>query len=413
MNLYNIANQKLFSFCLIAFSLYLNAQTPISFEEAYQKAMENNLTLKNALLKKDFQATLKDSYKGIDPLNISVEYGQINSAYTDNKLSISQNFRFPSVYTKQKNVLLEEWKSSLLNIDFNQWQIKKELALLFNELYYLDKKNALLQQIAQLYSQYFQRSQLRFSKGESNILEKTSAEMLQAQAELQKNAIQKDRAIAEQKLSFIINDGTLYTNKKVPFEVLPILPEEKNREWNTLASVQMAEQQKKIEEAKLASEKSKLLPSLNVGYNTATIRGTGADDQIYSASHRFHSVVVGVAIPIFNAGQQAIIRSQKINTEIAENQYQQAIKNIALEYNSLVNQYRTYEKEIQYFQEKGLKNADIITTTVQKQLNEGEINFLQWTMLINQALEIQNQYIESLKNINKTAIEINALANHF
>jgi hypothetical protein len=66
-------------------------------------------------------------------LNISAEVGQINSAYTDN-FSINQTIRLPKFYNAQKTLLLEEWKSSVLNLNLQKWQLKKEISLVYNDL---------------------------------------------------------------------------------------------------------------------------------------------------------------------------------------------------------------------------------------------------------------------------------------
>jgi transcriptional regulator with XRE-family HTH domain len=51
-------------------------------------------------------------------------------------------------------------------------------------------------------------------KGESNLLEKATAENLKSQANMQLKALEKDKEIALQKLNYLINDGTFYQNEK-------------------------------------------------------------------------------------------------------------------------------------------------------------------------------------------------------
>ncbi len=72
-----------------------------------------------------------------------------------------------------------------------KWQLKREISLIYNQLCYLDEKEALLKKIEQIYQQYFSRANLRLQKGESNILEKTTAENFKAQAEIQVNNIKE------------------------------------------------------------------------------------------------------------------------------------------------------------------------------------------------------------------------------
>lgn len=216
----------------------------------------------------------------------------------------------------------------------------------------------------------------------------------------------KDREVAEQILSLIINDGGHYTSEKtafVPLQGKDTVSTEK------IYTLQTLNQQRKIEAARLKVEQAKLLPSISLGYNTATIQGTGADNKIYDANKRFHSVVVGVSIPIFNGAQRSVIRSQKINQQIADQQYQSAVIDLQKKITEYQKKYEKYKYEVNYYQTSGLNNATTLIETAQLQLEQGQINYLEWSMLVQQALEIKNQYLEAIKNLNEQTIELNAL----
>lgn len=197
----------------------INSQTPITLEEAYKKAIEHNLDIKNSKLRVDYQDKIKKSGTIIDPLGISAEIGQTDSDLTDSNFGISQSFRLPGFYKKQKQVFLEEWKSSLLSVDIQQWQLKRELSLVFSQLHYLDEKQNLLKKMDSIYTQYFNRADLRLRKGETNLLEKSTAENFKSQTNIQLFNIQKDKEIAIQQLYFLINDGVFYTNTKRKFRI--------------------------------------------------------------------------------------------------------------------------------------------------------------------------------------------------
>ena len=62
-----------------------------------------------------------------------------------------------------------------------------------------------------------------------------------------------------------------------------------------------------------------------------------------------------------------------------------------------------------YYQQKGLKNSEEIIKTANYQFYIGEINFLDWSILVNQALDIQNVYIDKVKELNDKTIELNSL----
>ena len=384
------------------------SQTPISLEIAIDKAFKNNLNIKSGTLRIDYQNKMQKSAVIIDPLNISAEIGQMNSFYVDNKFSVSQTIRLPKFYNAQKTVLMEEYKNSLLHLDLQKWQLKKEISLVYNELNYFNEKKKLLKKADSIFTQYFNRADLRLKKGESNLLEKATAENLRSQAEMQLKSLEKDREISIQKLSFLINDGTFYQNENAKYGILNL--ENLNAEYagNPLVLKQL-EQEKNIQNAKLLAEKAKLSPSLNLGVNSMTMKGNGADEKYYNATHRFQSGFVGVGIPVFNSAQKSVIEAQKVNQLIAENNYQLGLINLKNQYLQNLRQFQKLNDEISYYQKTGLQNSESILKTANNQYFNGEINYLEWTLLVTQAFEIQNKYIDRLKETNDKIIEINSL----
>ncbi len=383
------------------------SQTPISLETAYEKALNNNLNVKSGQLRINYQDKIKNSYAVMDPLNISGEIGQMNSAYVDNGISVNQTLRLPSFYKSQKQVLLEEWKNAALTLDVQKWQLKREIALIYNSLNYYDEKQKLLKQAQDIYSEYYKKSELRLKAGESNILEKTTAENYRSQAEIQTQSLLRDRDVALYQFNYLINDGEIYTNQKEDFYNMNFIFDG-NYAGNPLVLKQL-EQQKNIENAKLEAEKKKLLPSFNVGLKSMTMRGNGADDKNYDGIHRFQSGVIGVGLPIFNSAQKSLIEGQKINQQIAENNYQLAVRNLKNQYAKTYGEYQKLKSEIEYYKTKGLKNAETIMFTANLLQKEGEINYLEYTMLVNQSLDIQNKYIDAQKLLNEKIIELNSL----
>ncbi len=398
---------KIVMFLIFGFGF---SQTPISLENAINKAFSNNLNIKSGELKINYQEKLKGSAVTIDPLNISAEVGQINSAYTDNRFSINQTIRLPKFYNAQKTLLLEEWKSSVLNLNLQKWQLKKEISLVYNDLKYLDKKKKLLKKADSIFTQYYNRAELRLKKGESNLLEKATAENLKSQANMQLKALEKDKEIALQKLNYLINDGTFYQNEKGKYKILNFESLSTDYAGNPLVLKQL-EQEKNIQNAKLATEKTKLIPSFNLAYNNTSMYGNGADDKFYSHSTRFHSGMIGVGIPVFNSAQKSVIEAQKINQQIAENNYQLGLVNLKNQFSQYYGQFQKLNEEIDYYQKTGLNNSESIFKTANNQYFNGEINYLEWTLLVTQAFDIENKYIDKLKELNDNIIELNALKN--
>lgn len=409
-------NKKFFivnCLCLVATIAF--AQEPISLQTAIDTAFKNNLTIKNEKLKSDYRQKLIKTAKIIPPTNVIGDFGQINSFYTDTKLSVTQTISFPKVYSSQKTLLNEEWKSSILNTAVKETELKKQVAQVYYHLLYLQQKKELLQKTDSLFSEFLEKATLRFNKGETNILEKTTAENQQGQIRLQLNQLEQDMDLTQLQFQLLLNSTTVFIpDENDPMAIGFKVAVHLNVDTSFLMehpAIQFYQQQKQIASAVTGVEKSKLLPDLILGYNIMSIRGTGANNKEYNSIPRFQSVQIGLGIPIFNSGQKAKINAARVNEMVVAGEYDMNLQNFETAYKRALLQYQKNNEAVAYFEKTALKNADIITTSVNNKFINGDINYLEWVMLMNQAISIQSDYIEAVKNLNESAVEINSFIN--
>ena len=385
-----------------------NAQTPINLQSAIDTALKNNLQVKNEKLNAEYQQKLKAAAVDIPQTNLIGEYGQINSFYKDTKFGISQSINFPTVYAKQKSLQNETYKSSVLNIAVKEAELKKQVSEVFYLLVYLQQKQKILLQNDSVYASFLEKANLRFAKGETNILEKTTAETQRGQIAIQLSQLRNDIEILQIQFQLLLNTATVFTpsteNPKMIFTAM--LDTSIISKHPTLLVLQ---QQKEVSSIKIQLEKSKLLPNLNIGYYNMSMKGTGADNIFYNTSTRFNSIQFGLGVPLFFGSQKAKINSSKTLELISENNYQIGLQTLNAEYQTAFKQYQTQLQTVKYFEETALKNANIITKTANQQFANGGINYLEWTMLINNAVSIQSTYTDAVKELNQSIIQLNYL----
>ena len=387
-----------------------NAQTPIALKAAIDTALKNNLQVKNEHLKATYQQMMIHTSTVIPQANLFVEAGQINSIYTDTKFGFSQTFSFPKVYTKQKELLQQEWTSSVLNIAVKESLLKRQVAQVYYMLLYSDQKRILLQYADSLYTGFYKKAELRLAKGESNILEKVSAETQLGLINQQLNQLQQDIAILQLQFQLLLNTTTPFIPEPTIYK-MPLNADTLKATLVDHPALKMIQQQQQIANAAVQLEKSRLLPDLSFGYNNTSIKGIGADDKYYSSSKRFNAVQVGIGIPIFAKAQRSKINSAKINQEVAINNYAAGLQTLQSEYNIALQEYKKYTQSIQYFENTALKNAIIIANTANMQLANGNINYLEWVQLINQVTTVKSEYVEAVKNLNDSILQLNYFTN--
>jgi len=395
----------------LTFTLSANAQTPISLEAAIDMALKNNLSIKNEKIRAEYQKSIIGTAKMIPSSTIALEAGQINSVYMDSRLSLGQSFSFPKVYESQKNHYTELWKNSTLSIASTEHELKKQVSQAYYHLVYLQQKRQLLQFADSLYTTFLNRAELRLAKGESNILEKVTAENQLGQINVQLRQIGEDIELLKLRFQYLLNTSSNLIPINGPYK-LQLANKASVDVLKEHPSLKLLSQQQQIAEASIDVEKKKLLPTLSLNYNNGSIRGTGADNVIYNGWHRFQSVQVGVGIPIFATAQKAKINSEKVNKLVAESNYEVGLQSISNAYLTALGEYNKFLKTVEYYEKTALNNATLINTTAQQQLINGSINYLEWVTLTNQATSIRNDYVEAIKNLNDSIIQLNSLVNY-
>lgn len=381
------------------------SQSKIDLKSAQQMAIANNQNLKTERLRSEYQRVLVGTAVAIPQTSVQLEGGQINSFYTDTRMSLSQSFSLPVVYAKQKSLLQRELASSVLNVSVRESELKRNIAQVYYLLLYQSKKRELLQSLDSLYSGFYQRAQQRFEKGESDILEKTTVESELAGIRMQSQQLESDLNLSRLQFQLLLNTTTDFQPQ--PEEKYPTIAATDSALLDNHPQMRFLSQQQQVAAANVDAEKSKLLPQLNLVYNNMSMRGTGANDKTYTASQRFQSAQIGFGIPIFAGAQKAKINSARINQDIARQSFQAAFQSLRSEYLSALTEYRKFLTTVKYYETTGLANAELITKTANEQLSGGSINYLQWVQLIGHATTIRSQYLDAVMSLNSKAAELN------
>ena len=384
------------------------AQTPISLQNAIEIALQGNLNVKDAKLLAEYQNKLKAGAIDIPQTNISAEYGQINSAYNDTKYSLSQSFRFPTVYTKQKHLQSENYKTSVLKIAETEIALKKHVTEVFFQYIYLQQKKAILTQNDSVYTEFVTKAKLRYEKGESNVLEKITAETQQGQISIQLQQLQQDIEITQLQFQLLLNTTSSFV-PSLDFARLDYIEILDTTSINKHPSILMLEQEKNTLGAQTELEKAKRLPDLFIAYNNTSIQGNGADNVLYPSSKRFSAVQIGFGIPLYLGAINAKINAAKSLESISENKFQLGLQTIKADYKMAYKHYQAQVKTVQYFEKTALKNAKTIVQTANLQFANGDINYLDWAMLVNNATIIQSNYIDAVHSLNQSIIQLNFL----
>lgn len=374
------------------------AQQKVTLQQALTIANENSLVVKNSTLQTQYQQKLKESYLDIPQTAISGEFGRINSLSNDYKVGVSQEISFPTVYSRKKDFLEHQWKEASINEKITAANLEKDVTEVFYRLLILTEKQLLLERVDSLFFHFLEKTSNRLKHGEANVMEKASADLQRSQIKIQLKELKTVYDITLLKFQLLLNATESYQPEG---EIISEINSEQLLADNNLnhPELQLLKQQVVSNQAAVKLEKSKFLPNLNIGYYTQTMQDIN--------NGMFNSVQLGIGIPVFTKGQKAVVKASSQKVEIAENEYAYQsllFKNKLQE--SLANYY-TQKEIVNDYKEKQLPNADLIFKTAEMQFTAGEIDYLQWIMLNNQAIAIQSNYFESLNQYNQSVAQLN------
>ncbi len=389
---------------------------PVDLNTAINIALGKNRNIQASRLNEKSTERLQATAFDIAKTNVNADYGKVNSANNDTRIGISQTFSFPTAYTNQRKLLKAEYLASRATTRVTEQEIRAGVRQLFYEYVLLVERKKLLSYADSIYRLFETKSNLRFEKGSANVLEKTAATSHRQQITNQLNMLDADLRIAVKQFNLLIQDSAQYMPK------IPASPEiettfnKLNNPLNIsqLPLIELNRYQQEMAEFRWQTEKSKKLPDFTIGYNNQSLIGSqivGGQEIKYSGGRRFSYISAGIGIPLFFKAQSARADAAKLDWEKIRKQADETEMQLQTGLATTFDQVEKYKESVRYYTEEGLQNASLIIATADIQFQNGEIDYLQWVLLIDQAISIKNEHLNALDSYNQAVVHLLKLTN--
>jgi cobalt-zinc-cadmium resistance protein CzcA len=398
---------------LLLFFLNGMAQTPArGLEDLIQTAIRQNLFLQNEQLNVQYRKQLVGTATDISKTSVMAEYGQINSIFKDNRLGISQTISFPTVYSRGKAWLQEEVKTGEWTVKMKQNELIRRIKITYYNLLFLQYKKDLLQTADTIYKGFWERAVIRLKAGETNILEKTNAETQHLQIANQLEQVEMDMQSLQTELKQLINTNDEVRIEKIPLARNITLPND-SAAWVNNPLNGYTQQLYTSATKQTAFEKAKLSPDFLLGYNNQSIIGwqrmKDGTENYYSPSQRFSTVQLGLQLLLFNTAQKSRIKAAQLNETILKQQGDAQQQLLNSNYRQALQQYEKNKKTMELYATQLMPQAALLIQTADLKFRKGEINYLEWAMLVNNAISIQSEFLNSEYAYSSSVIEIEYL----
>lgn len=383
-----------------------------SLDELISTAIQNNPEVKAANLRTEQAEALKGTSWNIPKTEFNGEYGQTNSIYNDDlRLSVSQRFEFPTVYTNRSKLNKAEVESSRIL----EARTKNELIAQVKTAYYRliiekNRKVVFLKQDS-VYSNFNRAAEIRYKTGESNILERATAGSRVAEIEVQQEANKVAIKRYQRELQQLLNLTELVEVAEVDMKFLiPVGISANSEDSLSNPTITFFEQQIEVSNLEKKVESAKLLPDLSIGYFNQSFNGPGqnlaAEQVIYDSSDRFSGVMLGLSIPIWAKPQLSRIKAANLKTEEMEASYLAVTNKMNAEYDLLRNRLVQLENSLDSYKENALPQAALIFKQAQRGFKEGEIGYVEYIQSLDRAAKIELDYLEIIHQFYQTKLDL-------
>jgi cobalt-zinc-cadmium resistance protein CzcA len=385
-----------------------------SVDDAIKIANERSIWLKAGETQRAINQEFKKTSFDIGKTQFDWQHGQYNSINkNDNYFSVSQSFAFPTVYANQNKVSKSLIISGDIKFEQQKVQLQSEIKTMYVQYLFLKEKVSLFRELDSNYVQLREAARANFEAGNSaaidNLMMETSA--LEISNKLRSSLSElttvetnlKTMLNLDVNAQVEINDPSFNTVSAVFMDSLSI-------ENNAVLKGYLNDVKTKESQAKL--ERSKLYPDLSVGYFNQSMIGTQTVNNVnqsFGPSDRFQGFSVGVGIPIW-------IRPQLAKVNMADLQIQMSSQNATLvetQINAdLLNAKAHYvqaQNTIQYYQESGLYQVELLLDNASKSLQSGDISTMEHSQIMNQTIYIKLNYLQALLDYKISIIHIEYL----
>jgi cobalt-zinc-cadmium resistance protein CzcA len=369
---------------------------PLTLQNAVDSALINNLKIENAKLEIDKSRAQKTGSWDITPTEFYYQRGQINSSGIDKYLELNQNFGsiLTHIHTFKKAKINEEYQQAAYDLAVKQLSAEVKSAYLFWQ--YISAISILLAEKKELYQNLADISILRYNSGDIDLLKTTMAKS--EVAEVTGNYLNSldNRVIAENKLKQLMMISGHFVPQ--PAEPSLIIVTKKTDTSNYSANLHLKYLTKKYDMIKAdeAITKSKYFPEVKAGIFTQDISNT----------IDLFGWQIEIAFPLWIPKQQADIRQSKIESEIAFNNLEYERIQLQSEIENLLFQLNKNFRQIRYYQENALPQAEILIHAATAQLKTEEIDYTEYLQSISVAIKIKQDYYFAIHDYNQTAIQL-------
>jgi len=281
-------------------------------------------------------------------------------------------------------------------LKLTEQQLVRAVRKAYYKLFHARSRLELANRLDSIYRNFEESAQLRYETEATDKLELLSARNRYRQVQVMRQQAEDDRKIARLALKRWLNrQDTLILQDTSSYRARPI-PALDTSAINSHPLINVKKQNIKIKEAEVKARKAEFMPQINGTYGRQTVQGEAG----------FYTFRAGISLPLWFVPQQGRVQEAKAMRETARFE----LKETQLELTSRLRQkwqdYQKARKTLTYYDEYALPLSEEQIAAAQESYQAGEIDYNEYVQNLDDALQIQREYLHYLNQYNQHNAEL-------
>jgi len=390
---------------VLAFFVFGNktqAQTALTEQQAIEMLEKNHPALQAAALRVTQQQTLTGAVKFWEPAQIfnNIAADPDLGMFGTTSLGVSQTFPSGKATRANRQLNDQNIRQSEAGLQLTRRELVRQVRETYQHLGYLQSRIALLARLDSVYQNFNAVADARYRTGDASQAEKFAVQDKAAQIRLQIEAARSEIASDQFALGQLLGVGQPVQAIVEPLTAAGFSLADSVRVATSAYSM-YAQSAVGVAEAQRTVQQAALAPTFSAGLFGQYL-GNG---DVYPGWQ------LGLNVPLFKKAQQKQVEAAAVGVQVAQSEYQNALLFQQTRLTAAVFEFQKFESLTGYYDRQGRTVASELLRSGALNYRQGEIGYVEYVQNLDQALQIESQYLENLLQRNFAAIEIQYLTN--
>lgn len=376
----------IFIITLFIFSGRVEAQdSPITLQQAIERAYEKYPSIKAASLEVDKQKALKATAYELGSTSIYTGKEEVsnNSLGIQNKIGIEQsNIDVFGIFAKS-NLYNAKNQQAMSGMNLAEYELARDVSLAWYNAVFAKKQWLLFKQLDTLYAAFQKAAELRYKTQATSKIEYLSAAAKYKELQVNiKKAESKYLATLQLLNQYLLYPKAVDVNiQNLGGHVFNNSSESDSLDGSPLLNYYSTG----VDVAELAwkAEKSNILPKFSLGYKVQAVDGNSG----------FYGWEAGISVPLVFFSQSGKNKASKIDFQIVGQQYEQAQLELSAVYNQQISRLNALSQVIDYYQTEALPLADEQIEASKLAYRLGNIDYIQFIQNVEAAIDTKQGFL--------------------